>query len=155
MLTRLFNGVITMKRKTDFNNKAFTLIELMIVLVILGLLATTIMPRILNRPEQARRTKAKIEIRNIESALALFKTDTGRFPTTSEGLGVLVTNPGIKGYDPDAYLDKVPTDPWGNKYVYICPGVQGRDYDLKSYGKDGENGGTGFDADIESWNIDE
>jgi len=133
----------------------FTLIELMIVLVILGLLATTIMPRILNRPEQARRTKAKIEIRNIESALALFKTDTGRFPTTSEGLRVLVTNPGIKGYDPDAYLDKVPTDPWGNKYVYICPGVKTRDYDIVSYGRDGENGGTGYDADIESWNIDE
>lgn len=133
----------------------FTLIELMIVLVILGLLATTIMPRILNRPEQARRTKAKIEIRNIESALALFKADTGRFPTTSEGLAVLVNNPGMKGYDADGYLDKVPVDPWGNKYVYICPTVKGKDYAVVSYGRDGEEGGTGYDADIESWNIDE
>jgi general secretion pathway protein G len=133
----------------------FTLIELMIVVVILGLLATIIMPRILNRPEQARRVKAKIDIRNIESALALFKTDTGHFPTTSEGLEVLVSDPGIKGYNKDGYLDKVPLDPWGNKYIYVCPGVQRKDYDLESYGKDGEDGGTGDNADIENWNLDD
>ena len=135
--------------------KAFTLIELMIVVVILGLLATVIMPRILSRPEQARRTKAKVDIRNIESALALFKTDTGRFPATSEGLEALVSDPGIKGYNADAYLDKVPFDPWGNKYIYISLGLHAKDYDLKSYAKDGEDGGTGDNADIESWNIDE
>ena len=90
----------------QIHKTGFTLIELMIVVVILGLLATIIMPRILNRPEQARRVKAKIDIRNIESALALFKTDTGRFPTTSEGLEVLVSDPGIKGYNSDGYLDK-------------------------------------------------
>jgi general secretion pathway protein G len=134
--------------------KGFTLIELMIVVVILGLLATIIVPRILNRPEQARRMKAKVDIRNIESALALFKTDTGRFPTTSEGLEALVTNPGIKGYNSDRYLDKVPLDSWGNKYVYISPGVHNKDYDLESYGKDGEDGGTEDNADIESWNLD-
>lgn len=133
----------------------FTLIELMIVVVILGLLATIIMPRILNRPEQARRVKTKIDIRNIESALALFKTDTGRFPTTSEGLGVLVSNPGIEGWNPDGYLDKVPSDPWGNRYIYICPGIQSKDYDLESYGKDGEDGGMEDNADIESWNLDD
>ncbi|MCJ7675585.1 MAG: type II secretion system major pseudopilin GspG [Sedimentisphaerales bacterium] len=133
---------------------AFTLIELMIVVVILGLLATIVMPRILSRPEQARRTKAKIDIRNIESALALFKTDTGRFPTTSEGLEAMVSDPGIKGYNGDGYLDKVPVDPWGNKYIYISPGVRNRDYDLESYGRDGEDGGTADDADIESWNLD-
>ena len=135
--------------------RGFTLIELMIVVVILGLLATIIMPRILNRPEQARRVKAKIDIRNIESALALFKTDTGRFPTTSEGLEVLVTNPGIKGYNADAYLDKVPLDPWGNRYIYVCPGLQSKDYDLESYGKDGEDGGADDNADIESWNLED
>jgi general secretion pathway protein G len=133
----------------------FTLIELMIVIVILGLLATTIMPRILNRPEQARRTKAAVEIHNLASALALFKADTGRFPTTSEGLEVLVKDPGIKGYNSDGYLDKVPADPWGNKYIYINPGVHSKDYDLESFGKDGEEGGTGDNADIESWNITE
>ena len=99
--------------------------------------------------------KAKVDISNIKSTLALFKTDTGRFPTTSEGLEVLVSDPGIKGYDSDGYLDKVPLDPWGNRYIYLCPGVYSRDYDLESYGKDGEDGGTDNDADIESWNLDE
>jgi len=134
---------------------AFTLIELMIVIVILGLLATIITPRILSRPEQARRTKAMIDIRNIESALALFNSDTGRFPTTSEGLEALVSDPGIRGYNYDGYLDRVPLDPWGDVYIYISPGLHNKDYDLESYGKDGEDGGTGKDVDIESWNIDE
>jgi general secretion pathway protein G len=133
----------------------FTLIELMIVVVILGLLATIVVPRILDRPEQARRIKAKADIRNIQSMLALFKADTGRFPTTSEGLEALVSDPGIKGYSSDAYLDKVPLDPWHNKYIYLSPGVHSKDYDLESYGKDGEDGGTDNNADIESWNLEE
>ena len=133
----------------------FTLIELMIVVVILGILATIVVPRMLDRPEQARRMKAKIDIRSIESALAFFKTDTGRFPTTSESLEVLVSNPGIKGYNSDGYLDKVPRDPWGNRYLYLYPGVHSKDYDLESYGKDGEDGGTDNNADIESWNLEE
>jgi len=133
--------------------EGFTLIELMIVVVILGLLATIVMPKMLSRPDQARRVKAKADIRSIQSALALFKTDTGRFPTTSEGLEALVNNPGVKGYNADGYLESMPVDPWGNRYVYMSPGVHSKDYDLKSYGKDGENGGTGDDADIESWNM--
>ncbi len=141
-------------KKQQLHNTGFTLIELMIVVVILGLLATIIMPKILDRPEQARRMKTKVDIRSIESALALFKTDTGRFPTTSEGLEVLVSNPGIKGYNADGYLDKVPSDPWGTRYVYISPGMNNRNYDLKSYGKDGEGGGAEDNADIESWNLD-
>jgi general secretion pathway protein G len=144
-----------MRNSKKLISAGFTLIELMIVVVILGLLATVVVPRMLNRPEQARRIKAKADIRSIESALALFKADTGRFPTTSEGLRVLVSNPGIKGYNEDCYLDKVPTDPWGNEYIYICPAIHGRDYDLKSYGKDGEDGGSGNNADIESWNLTE
>jgi general secretion pathway protein G len=133
--------------------KGFTLIELMIVVVILGLLATIVMPKMLSRPDQARRVKAKADIRSIQSALALFKTDTGRFPTTSEGLEALVNNPGVKGFNADGYLESVPVDPWGNRYVYLSPGVRSKDYDLKSYGKDGEDGGVGNDADIESWNM--
>lgn len=143
------------EKRNQLNKDGFTLIELMIVVVILGLLATIVMPRILGRPEQARRMKAKVDIRNIESALALFKTDTGRFPTTSEGLNVLVTDPGIKGYNKECYLDKVPLDPWGNRYIYLSPGVHSKDYDLESYGKDGEDGGADNDADIESWNLEE
>jgi general secretion pathway protein G len=99
--------------------------------------------------------KAKMDIRSIESALALFKTDTGRFPTTSEGLEALVTNPNIKGYSNDGYLDKAPMDPWGNRYIYICPPIKGKDYDLESYAKDGEDGGTDDNADIESGSLDE
>jgi general secretion pathway protein G len=133
----------------------FTLIELMIVVVILGLLATVIMPKILDRPEQARRVKAKADIRSIQSMLALFKTDTGRFPTTSEGLQALVTNPGLKNYSREGYLDRIPTDPWGRPYIYICPGLHSKDYDLESYGKDGEDGGTDDGADVESWNLDD
>ena len=135
----------------------FTLIELMVVIVILGLLATIIMPKILDRPEQARRLKAKVQIKNFQSALALFKTDTGRFPTTSQNLEALINNPGLKGWKQGGYIEggKVPLDPWGNPYIYLCPGVHGEDYEIESYGKDGEDGGTGDDADIESWNIDQ
>jgi general secretion pathway protein G len=135
----------------------FTLIELMVVIVILGLLATIIMPKILDRPEQARRLKAKVQIKNFQSALALFKTDTGRFPTTSQNLEALINDPGLKGWKQGGYIEggKVPLDPWGNPYIYLCPGIHGEDYEIESYGKDGEDGGTGDDADIESWNIDQ
>ena len=136
---------------------AFTLIELMVVIVILGILATLIMPRILDRPEQARRMKAKVQIRSFQSALALFKTDTGRFPTTSEGLQALVTDPGVRGWKQGGYLEqrRMPLDPWGNRYLYLCPGRNERDYDIVSLGKDGEVGGDESDSDIESWNIDD
>jgi len=133
---------------------AFTLLELMIVIVILGLLATVVMPRILDRPDKARHTKAQVEIANLKASLGLFKVDTGRYPTTTEGLAALVADPGVNGYNKDGYLDKVPMDPWGHPYVYICPGVYSKDYDLISFGKDGESGGTGFDADIQSWNLE-
>jgi general secretion pathway protein G len=135
----------------------FTLIELMVVIVILGLLATIIMPKILDRPEQARRLKAKVQIKNFQSALALFKTDTGRFPTTSQNLEALVNDPGLKGWKQGGYIEggKIPSDPWGNPYIYLCPGVHGEEYEIESYGKDGEDGGSGDDADIESWNIDQ
>ncbi len=133
--------------------RGFTLIELMIVVVILGLLATTVMPKILSKPDQARQTKAAVDIRSIQSALAMFKTDTGRFPTTSEGLQALVANPGLKGFDSEGYLERVPNDPWGNPYIYISPGLHSKDYDLESLGKDGEDGGDDKDGDIESWNL--
>ncbi len=144
-----------MIRQQRFHDAGFTLIELMIVVVILGMLATMVMPKILDKPEQARRTKAKVDLRSIQAALAMFKTDTGRFPTTSEGLQSLVANPGsIRGYGKDGYLERVPLDPWGNKYVYLSPGVHNKDYDLVSYGKDGEQGGTGDGADVASWDIE-
>jgi general secretion pathway protein G len=134
--------------------RGFTLIELMVVVVILGLLATMVMPKVLDKPEQARRTKAKVDMRSLQSALALFKTDTGRFPTTSEGLQALVASPGVRNYSKEGYLERVPLDPWGNKYIYLSPGVHSKDYDLVSYGKDGEQGGTNDNADVESWNLE-
>jgi general secretion pathway protein G len=143
-------------RQQTAQRQGFTLIELMIVVVILGILATTIMPKILNSTVKAQVAKAKIDMRQIMTALALFKTENGHFPTTSEGLQALVSNPGgLPDYDPDGYLDKVPLDPWKNNYVYISPGVNSKDFDLISYGRDGENGGAGYDADIQSWNLDE
>ena len=142
-----------MQRRYSLPRRAagFTLIELMVVVVILGILATIMMPKILDRPEQARRMKAKVQIRNIQSALAFFKTDTGRFPTTAEGLGVLVSDPGLKGWKRGGYIEggRIPMDPWGNPYLYLCPGMRD-DYDLESYGKDGIDGGLGEDADIET-----
>ena len=143
--------------KRCFHLLGFTLIELMVVIVILGLLATIIMPKILDRPEQARRMKAKVQIKIFQSALALFKTDTGRFPTTSQNLEALILDPGLKGWKRGGYLEggRVPLDPWGKPYIYLCPGIHGEDYEIESYGKDGEDGGTGDDADIESWNIDQ
>lgn len=139
-------------RQSTIRN-GFTLIELMIVVVILGLLATTVMPKILSKPDQARQAKAAVDIRAIQSALAMFKTDTGRFPTTAEGLQALVANPGLKGFDSEGYLERVPKDPWGNPYIYISPGLHSKDYDLESLGKDGEDGGADKDADIECWNL--
>ena len=85
--------------------------------------------------------------------LRMFHSDVGRFPTTSEGLIALVNNPGLKGYSKDGYLSELPIDPWGNTYKYLCPGTSGRYYDLESFGKDGEDGGTDDNADIEHWNL--
>ena len=141
-------------RMSQRGQRGFTLIELMVVVVILGILATIMMPRILDRPEQARRMKAKVQIRSLQSALGLFKTDTGQFPTTIQGLEALIANPGIRGWR-NSYIEgiKVPLDPWGNPYVYICPGAHD-DYDLESFGKEGEDGGADNNADIESWDLD-
>lgn len=139
--------------RNNQRRKGFTLIEVMIVMVIIGLMSTFIVPRIMDRPEQARRIKAQSDIRAIESALNLFKTDTGRYPSTAEGLRALVSDPGIRGYNPGGYLDNVPRDPWGNEYVYLSPGRNNRDYDLESFGRDGQDGGTGPDANIQSWNL--
>jgi general secretion pathway protein G len=138
-------------------HSAFTLIEIMVVIVILGILATLIMPKILDRPEQARRTATRLQISHFKSALALYKLDVGHYPTAAEGgLNALVTNPGATGWKTGGYLqdtDTVPKDPWGNAYVYTCPGQNGRDFDIVSYGATGQPGGTGADAPIESWNL--
>lgn len=137
----------------------FTLIEIMVVMVILGILAGLIVPRIMDRPEEARRTKAAIQIQSIEQALKLYKLDNGQYPTTEQGLQALVEPPSVgrlaKKWRQDGYLEKgkVPKDPWGYEFVYISPGLHG-DFDLMSYGPDGEPGGEDSDADINNWEIE-
>lgn len=144
--------------KKGFSSQGgFTLIEVMVVVVILGILAGLVVPKLLDRPEEARRTKAVLQIKSIEEALALYKLDNGIFPQTSQGLAALVQKP-EKGripikYREGGYIEKVPQDPWNNEYVYLSPGLNG-DYDLISYGADGEAGGEGDDADIKSWEIE-
>ena len=135
----------------------FTLIELMVVVIILGILATIIVPRILDRPEQARRVKARVQIKILQSALQLYKLDTGRYPSTAEGLKALVADPGERGWRQGGYLEgtAVPSDPWGHPYLYLSPGTHSKDFDIESLGRDGESGGTGNDADIQSWNPDQ
>jgi len=146
----------------------FTLIELMIVIVIMGILATLLVPKIMNAPDQAKRTAAKADIKTIESALKLYKIDTGNYPTTEQGLEALIRKPDTppvpKRWRDGGYLegDAVPKDPWGNPYYYTASsssgtgslsGSSGRDYEIISYGNDGQPGGTGKDADISSADI--
>ncbi len=137
----------------------FTLIEVIVVVLILGLLASIVVPRIVGRTDTAKRTAAEVTIRQLENALKLYRADNGFYPTTDQGLEALVhkptTPPVPLRYNPDGYLDKVPKDPWGNDYIYLSPGIHNRDYDIESYGADGEDGGEGPFADIESWNLDQ
>ncbi len=136
---------------------AFTLLELMVVVVILGILAAFIVPRISKRPEDARVTKAKIEISNLEQALELYYLDNGEYPSTEQGLRALIEIPQTgdipESWKAGGYLakSKVPRDPWGNEYVYASPGNHNEDYDLLSLGKDGVEGGEGYDSDITNW----
>jgi len=136
--------------------RGFTLIELMVVIVILGILAGLIVPRIMGRPDEARQAKAKIQLESLETALKLYKLDNGNYPTTEQGLQALVEPPAVgaqaKNWRQGGYLEKgkVPKDPWDNDFIYLCPGVHG-DYDLSSRGADGEPGGEGKNKDINSW----
>ena len=137
--------------------QAFTLLELMVVVVILGILAAFIVPRISKRPEDARVTKAKIEISNLEQALELYYLDNSVYPSTDQGLRALIEMPDSgdvpENWKAGGYLakSKLPKDPWGNEYVYAAPGTHNEDYDLYSLGKDGVEGGEGYDSDITNW----
>jgi general secretion pathway protein G len=139
------------------NQRGFTLIEIMVVVVILGILAGIVVPRLLDEPEKARRTKAQIQIRSFEEALAGFKLDNGFFPSTEQGLDALVEKPATgripSHYREKGYIKKIPLDPWGNAYIYLSPGIHD-DFDIISYGPDGTAGGEGDDADVNNWEID-
>lgn len=141
------------------DDRGFTLIELMVVIVILGILAGLIIPRVMGRPDEARRAKAKMQIESIETALKLYRLDNGAYPTTEQGLQALVEAPSIgqpaKNWRSGGYLErsKLPKDPWDNDFVYLSPGTHG-DVDLSSLGADGEAGGEEKNKDINSWELE-
>ncbi len=139
-------------------NKGFTLLELLVVIVILGILATFVGTRIMGKPEEARQTQTKIQIQSLESALNMYRLDNGDYPSTEQGLRALVEKPGTgtipRKWRDGGYLDKprVPRDPWDNEYAYLSPGMRNTNgFDLFSYGADGQPGGEGKDADIGNW----
>ncbi len=151
--SRIMSKARTQTRRNRFRRnleRGFTLIELLLVLVILATLAAVVVPKFTRRSQEARITAARVDIANLGVALASFEIDTGRYPTTEEGIRALVEEPaGIKGWH-DPYIERgVPNDPWGNLYVYRCPGQHNTSgYDLHSFGPDGQDGGG---DDIDNW----
>lgn len=138
--------------------RGFTLIEIMVVVVILGILAAVVVPRVMDRPDQARTTKAQSDIRSLESALNLYRLDNFNYPTTEQGLNALVRLPtgqnAPRNWRVGGYLDRLQKDPWGNDYQYQIPGRDGRQFDLYSLGADGRPGGTEANMDIGNWDLD-
>lgn len=134
--------------------RGFTLIEIMVVVVILGILAAVVVPRIMDRPDDARMAKARQDIRVLESSLNLYKLDNFHYPSTQQGLEALVTKPSgepeARNWKPGGYVRSLPKDPWGNPYQYLQPGVKG-EFDLFSLGADNRPGGEGAAADIGNW----
>ena len=136
----------------------FTLIELMVVMIIIGVLAALVAPRLMGKADKAKVTEAKIQIKNFETALRLYKMDNGFYPSTEQGLEALISLPTEgqipENYKATGYLEKkvIVLDPWGNEYVYISPGELG-DYDIISYGDDGLPGGENLDADLVNWDF--
>jgi general secretion pathway protein G len=148
-----------MPKRIRIDSRGFTLIELMVVIIILGILAMYIGPKIMGRPEEAKQVKARVDIAALETALKLYKLDVGVYPGTEQGLQALIEKPET-GNIPNkwregGYLEKsiVPKDPWGNEFVYLSPGVHG-DFDIISYGSDGVPGGEGQNKDINNWEIE-
>ncbi len=137
-------------------NKGFTLIEIMVVVVILGILATLVVPKIMGRPDEARVVAAKQDIASVMQALNLYRLDNSRYPTTEQGLQALVspptTEPVPRNYKQGGYLSRLPVDPWGNSYQFLSPGING-EVDVMSFGADGKAGGEGMNADIGSWSL--
>jgi len=140
-----------MKHKYRGIRSGFTLLEVLIVVAILGLLATIVAVNMAGRVQGARYTKARLDIENFKKAIELFKLDTGRYPKAQEGLAALVEKPAdVKKWNAGGYLESktIPKDPWGNDYVYIFGGSEDIKYEIVSYGADGKKGGEGYDADI-------
>jgi general secretion pathway protein G len=134
--------------------RGFTLIEIMVVVVIIGLLAAVIVPNVVDKVDEARVARAKQDIASLETALTMFRLDNSKYPTTDQGLTALVaqpTDPSIRKWRPGGYLKRVNKDPWDNDYQYVYPGTHGGEYDLYSLGADGQPGGEGTSADVGNW----
>jgi general secretion pathway protein G len=137
-------------------DRGFTLIEIMVVVIIIGLLAAIIVPTVVSKVDDAKVSKAKADIQALETALTEFRLDNSKYPTSEQGLAALTTqptDPSIKHWRPGGYIQRISKDPWGNEYQYVYPGTHGKEYDLFSLGADGAPGGEGIDADIGNWNI--
>lgn len=148
---------MTFTRPSPVRQSGFTLIEIMVVVVILGVLAALVVPNIMSRPDQAKVTVAQTDVKAISSALEMYRLDNGSYPSSEQGLDALVVipsgSPEARNWNPDGYLKKVPQDPWGNPYQYERPGTNNpTSYDLFSLGADARIGGDGFNADIGNWN---
>jgi general secretion pathway protein G len=147
-----------MQEELMMDKRGFTLLEIIVVVFILSLLAAIVAPRIIGRTDDARIAEGKVQIKNFETALKLFKLDNAFYPSTEQGLDALIEKPTTgkipQKYREGGYLEqkKIPLDPWDNPYVYISPGMYG-DYDLFSYGADGKEGGEGTDEDIKNWEM--
>lgn len=139
---------------TRRNASGFTLIEIMVVIVIIGILAAAVLPNLMGEPDKARVVKARADIQSLEAALERYRLDNFRYPTTQQGLEALVTKPSgapePRNYPPGGYIKSLPTDPWGNPYIYMNPGKHGQ-IDIFSYGADGQAGGEDMNADIGNW----
>jgi general secretion pathway protein G len=132
----------------------FTLLEIMVVVVILGILAALVAPQVISKVDEANAVKAKQDIRAFETALNLFRLDNFKYPTTDQGLQALAVQPtdsSIRNWKKGGYIDSLRKDPWGNDYQYVYPGTHGKEFDLFTLGADGREGGEGVDADIGNW----
>ena len=148
-----------MSYKNKNRENGFSLIELMVVIVILGILSGIVAVNIIGNTEDAKRTAAKTQIETFRTGLDMYRLDNGNYPSTEQGLQALVTKPEVgklpRKWREGGYISKIPKDPWGGEYAYLSPGMNGENFTISSYGNDNEPGGEGKDADVNSWENDQ